>query len=205
MKSLMDTSMLPVLIPKELKRAKLSPEINEVVEACLLAALNGVPVAGVLERRNLRWEMLAMVFHQHEDLYNLYCACSRAGEKKKLQILEAEAYRRAVEGVEKGVYHDGIRIDTERIYSDTLMVQALKAHDPDKYADRQKVEHRGVMLHLEVNGIKRDPVPVPPVQEIAVATAKDTGEPGQVAVAESKEKQIVVPEPEIREPGSVNR
>src|SRR5580704_13771241 len=35
-------------------------------------------------------------------------------------LLEDEARRRAAEGVERGIYHAGERIDTELVYSDTL-------------------------------------------------------------------------------------
>lgn len=59
------------------------------------------------------------------------------------QRMEDEAYRRAVFGVEKVKYHQGIPIGVEREYSDTLMQMLLKAGDPDKYKDRQKVEHEG--------------------------------------------------------------
>ena len=48
---------------------------------------------------------------------------------------EDEAYRRAVEGVERAVYHKGTEIGYVRQYSDNLLMFLLKAHRPEKYRD----------------------------------------------------------------------
>jgi hypothetical protein len=53
-------------------------------------------------------------------------------------FIEAEAVRRAVQGVKKAVYYKGDIIDWEIIYSDSLLQTLLKAAKPDKYADRSK-------------------------------------------------------------------
>lgn len=57
--------------------------------------------------------------------------------------LEAEARRRALEGVEKPVFYQGQECGRIREFSDTLMVVLLKAHRPEKYKDRQDVNHSG--------------------------------------------------------------
>ncbi len=63
-------------------------------------------------------------------------------------VLEEEAWRRAVEGVEEPVYgrvgkdRDG-QIGTVRKYSDAILTTLLKAADPNKYRDRQQIEHTG--------------------------------------------------------------
>lgn len=57
--------------------------------------------------------------------------------------MEREAYRRAVDGVEKGVYYKGDRIATEHEYSDTLLIFMLKARAPEKYRENLKVDHSG--------------------------------------------------------------
>lgn len=44
--------------------------------------------------------------------------------------LESEAIRRAVHGVEKGVYYKGEKVDTEVVYSDGLLQTVLKARLP---------------------------------------------------------------------------
>jgi len=48
-------------------------------------------------------------------------------------LLEDEARRRAAEGVERGIYHAGEKIDTELVYSDTLMMLMLKGRRPKVY------------------------------------------------------------------------
>ena len=54
--------------------------------------------------------------------------------------LEDEARRRAVEGWEEPVFYQGEQCATVRRYSDTLLICLLKAHHPEKYADRNKTE-----------------------------------------------------------------
>ena len=54
--------------------------------------------------------------------------------------LEDEARRRAVEGWAEPVWHRGEMCGTVQKYSDTLLIVLLKAHHPEKYADRQKVD-----------------------------------------------------------------
>ena len=54
--------------------------------------------------------------------------------------LEDEARRRAVEGWEEPVFYQGGQCATVRKFSDTLLICLLKAHHPEKYADRNKTE-----------------------------------------------------------------
>lgn len=54
--------------------------------------------------------------------------------------LEDEARRRAVEGWEEPVFYQGEQCATVRRYSDTLLICLLKAHHPEKYAERNKTE-----------------------------------------------------------------
>lgn len=58
-----------------------------------------------------------------------------------IDALEAEARRRAVEGVDEPVYYKGELIDTIKKYSDNLLVTLLKAHRPEKF--RERFEHTG--------------------------------------------------------------
>ena len=61
--------------------------------------------------------------------------------EEAVDALEHEARRRALAGVEKGIYYQGARVDTMREYSDVLTIFLLKAHRPEKY--REKFEHSG--------------------------------------------------------------
>lgn len=50
--------------------------------------------------------------------------------------LEEEAQRRAVGGVEKPVFYQGVQVGTVREYSDTLLIFLLKARNPSRYCER---------------------------------------------------------------------
>lgn len=76
--------------------------------------------------------------------------------EQALGLLEAEAWRRAVDGVEEpivgrvGKDEDGI-VTYVRKYSDSLMQTLLKAHRPEKYRERQEVQHSGAVQIEYVN------------------------------------------------------
>ena len=65
--------------------------------------------------------------------------------------LEAEAYRRGVEGIEKGIYYQGEKVDVERQYSDALLSQMLKAHRKALYGNETKITGAGAGGALTVN------------------------------------------------------
>ncbi len=72
-------------------------------------------------------------------------------EKGALDTLEAEAYRRAVEGVQKPVFYQGEECGLVREYSDMLLTTLLKARAPEKYRENAKVEHSGsVSVPIEI-------------------------------------------------------
>lgn len=84
--------------------------------------------------------------------------------------LEAEAYRRAVEGVDEPVVYQGMvttvfdpvtgldKVLTVKKYSDTLLTLLLKGSDPEKYRENTKVdvEHKGAVGVLVVPGVAQD-------------------------------------------------
>lgn len=55
------------------------------------------------------------------------------------QVLEDEAIRRATDGVTKGIYYQGTKVGTERVYSDGLMQFLLRGAAPEKYRERSDV------------------------------------------------------------------
>lgn len=63
--------------------------------------------------------------------------------KDAVNVLEREAYRRAVKGTDKPVYQQGVQVGTIREYSDTLLIFLLKGAAPDKYRERVQTEHSG--------------------------------------------------------------
>jgi hypothetical protein len=117
------------------------------------------------ERRTTE-QMQQDALEAFEDLGNVTLACKKAkvprrtfynwlrdipqyktsfeeSTKIAVGVLEAEAHRRAVGGLKKGVYYKGKRVAWQTEYSDTLLIVLLKAHAPEKYKDRTSNEHSG--------------------------------------------------------------
>lgn len=57
--------------------------------------------------------------------------------------LEAEAWRRAKDGVRKPVYQGGEKVGEVREYSDTLLIFLLKGHRPERFRERVSTEISG--------------------------------------------------------------
>lgn len=82
-----------------------------------------------------------------------YAAAFAEAKEEACELLEAEARRRAVEGVEEPVVYQGqIQYSgtgkakkpvTIRRYSDTLLIFLMKGAMPEKYRDNVRVEHTG--------------------------------------------------------------
>lgn len=59
-------------------------------------------------------------------------------------VLHMEVHRRAVEGIEKFVYHQGEKVTTdEKVYSDSLLVKMLDTYNPEYKEAKQKDAGRG--------------------------------------------------------------
>ena len=80
----------------------------------------------------------AVYFRREHD--PIFEARFQAAKQKGVEVMEDAATKRAVEGVERGVYFQGIRIDQTTEYSDALIQFLLKANKPEKYKDRSAVE-----------------------------------------------------------------
>lgn len=60
-----------------------------------------------------------------------------------LERFEREADRRAIEGVDHPITYQGVVTGHYAEYSDNLLMFRMKALAPDKYRERQSVEHSG--------------------------------------------------------------
>lgn len=102
-------------------------------------------IAGVERRAVYRWQ----------EMDDEFAAAYREAELTATETLEAEARRRAVEGVttETPIIRDGRVIDTivETKYSDTLLIFLLKARAPEKYRERFDVTTAGQPMVKEVD------------------------------------------------------
>lgn len=76
---------------------------------------------------------IARARHRHPT----FAIAEAAAKQKAGDRWEAEVARRAFEGVEEPVFHQGIECGTVRKYSDTLAMFMLKGLRPEKYRDGQ--------------------------------------------------------------------
>ena len=68
-----------------------------------------------------------------------YAEAFAEAQQKAVESLEREARRRAVEGIEETVWHNGKPCGAVRRYSDTLLIFLLKGANPEKYRERVDV------------------------------------------------------------------
>lgn len=66
---------------------------------------------------------LLMRFPTFKDMYE-------EAKEEYTYSLESEAHRRAVEGIDKGIYYQGELVNIEKQYSDTLLAKLLDANSP---------------------------------------------------------------------------
>ncbi len=99
-------------------------------------------------RRSTHYDWLT---NDHDGSYLI------AFEEARLEAcdrLEVEARRRAVQGLEKGVWHNGKRVGTEKVFSDILLIFLLKANNPAKFRDRYEVKTTNVNLHHDLEAMR---------------------------------------------------
>ena len=63
-------------------------------------------------------------------------------------VLEPEAFRRAVDGTLRHVYHQGQKVGSYRKYSDALLALLLKAHAPETYSERIRMQQQNVNVDV---------------------------------------------------------
>lgn len=71
-------------------------------------------------------------------------------EAEAADRLEREAWRRGVEGIDKPVTFQGVITATYREYSDRMLELLLKAHRPERYAERRDLRHSGSISLAEI-------------------------------------------------------
>jgi len=129
-------------------------------EEVLYRTATGQKVINICGELKISWGDIAEHCSSHPQLRDLYYMARSKGEELRQLLREDEADRRAVDGVDHGIYHQGYLVANEKKYSDTLLALMLKAGNPDKYADRQQVAHSGVVLNLQIEGVHRNPIDV---------------------------------------------
>lgn len=64
--------------------------------------------------------------------------------------IQMELHRRAIEGVDKGVYYNGEQIGTEKVYSDALLVKLADVHTPEYKEAKTKSNERGNTINVQI-------------------------------------------------------
>lgn len=128
---------------------------NEAKQAAFLAAFSecgnisrAAKIAGIERRSHYSWIKDPIYAERFAD-----------AENQAVDTLEAEARRRAVEGIDEPVYYKGEVCGTVRKYSDTLLIFLLKGARPDKYRDnvRQEITGKdGGPLRLSIEDMLED-------------------------------------------------
>lgn len=108
--------------------------------------------------------------------------------------LEKEARRRAVQGVEKGVWYQGEEVGTELQFSDALLTTLLKAKRPDEFAERKQITGAGgAPITIAIRTFGPDPSgPNPSADPDSIGAAAKTPE-----IIDVSFRQLAGPEPEV--------
>ena len=64
-------------------------------------------------------------------------------------VLHMEMHRRAVEGTDKGIYYNGDKIATEKVYSDSLLVKMVDTYNPE-YKDAKTSDKKSGGINIQI-------------------------------------------------------
>lgn len=104
-------------------------------------------------------------FYEHRKADAVFEAQVSEALEEAGDVLEAEAWRRAVKGVRRPVFQGGRKVGEIQEYSDTLLIFLLKGTKPQKYRER-----------AEVTGADGGPI-VTMVREVIVELPRDGTDP----------------------------
>jgi len=93
--------------------------------------------SGIVRENHYKWQ---------KDPDSVYAEEFERVADQAFGLLEDEASRRAVDGVDQAMFHNGQEY-IRKVYSDTLLIVLLKAGNPEKYRDNHAVQHSGTINH----------------------------------------------------------
>ena len=118
--------------PKDVKPDKrLTPNQRAFLKAYAASGLVGLAAeaADISRELHSRWMKSSAAYREAFE----------PAHERAIETMEAEARRRAVEGVQQTVFYEGIKCGTKQVYSDVLLMFLLKAARPERYAERSLV------------------------------------------------------------------
>jgi hypothetical protein len=81
--------------------------------------------------------------YRHREADEAFAAAWDEAELEAVDVLEREAFRRAVEGVVEPLVSAGQHVADVRRYSDRLLEFLMKARSPERFSERHRLEHAG--------------------------------------------------------------
>jgi hypothetical protein len=93
--------------------------------------------------------------YEHKEADKAFAAQWQAALEDAADVMEGEAFRRAVKGVLEPVFYQGEEAGTVRRYSDSLLMFLLKGARPVKFRETTKVEHSGEIGVLTPEDIEK--------------------------------------------------
>jgi hypothetical protein len=119
------------------------------------AIAGGASPIDLLQKIGLDLQQFMAIVGRDPALEKLVNVARSQARLARAMRAEDAAMKRAVDGVTEDIFcqRTGKKIGEKQVYSDSLLQTILKAEEPDKYADRQQVSHKGVTLNVQVDGI----------------------------------------------------
>jgi hypothetical protein len=111
---------------------KLTPEVREA----FISMLGEIPNVTVISK--LFGVHPSNVYRMREKDESFDNAC-REAMNQGYDLIEEEARRRAVDGVDEPVFFQGELVSTQKKYSDKLLLALLKAYKPKKFNPGAKI------------------------------------------------------------------
>lgn len=120
--------------------------VHPLKKALLLSYASGCTIAGAAEKVGVGRQTHYNWMNLEHDEREAYQQAFDEAKERRFDILELEARRRAVDGVEEVYLNDEGNVShTVRKYSDTLLIFLMKAAHPETYRDNIRHEVSGVI------------------------------------------------------------
>lgn len=136
-------------------KRKAAPKKTPVWQKAFLAAL---AETGIVTRAAEAAGVETSTVYSLREVDEAFADAWRIARESAADRMEAEALRRAVDGVDEPVFGSGgvgvgsVKVGSIRRYSDTLLIFLLKGIRPDKYRERRELSGK-VDGSLEVKNI----------------------------------------------------
>ena len=109
-----------------------------------------------IQRSGAIWPQINSFKAHYPAFATLYDTCKESSEDVRQQLREETLDKRAMRGWLEPVYHKGVKCGVIRRFSDKCLEIAVKGGDKTgKFADKQKVEHEGQVIHYHLHNMPK--------------------------------------------------